>query len=107
MFGAGSGSAPEGDQQLFNVFAVVLLAGAAFAALTFSARTVEAQWREIGVAIALGDRPLSVCHHVAMRPLLVGIQIAVLGVVLGVGMGVLIGNLIGEATRGLLLCRYL
>ena len=73
---------PEGDQKIYNVFALILFAGAAFAALNFAARMVEAQRREIGTAMALGMNPLSI----AVRPLLVGVQIGVLGVVFGVGL---------------------
>ena len=80
---------PEGDQQIYNVFAFVLFAGAAFAALNFAARLVEAQRREIGTSMALGMKPAAI----AVRPLLVGVQIAVLGVVFGIGVGWLIAKL--------------
>ncbi len=80
---------PEGDQQFYNVFAVVLFAGAAFAALNFSARIVETQRREIGIAMAMGMNPVSI----AIRPMLIGVQIAVLGVLFGIGMGWLISQL--------------
>ena len=80
---------PEGDQAFYNVFALVLFAGAAFASLNFAARMVETQRREIGTSMALGANPLAI----AVRPLLVGIQIAVLGVVFGVGIGLLIASL--------------
>ena len=80
---------PEGDQQFYNVIAVILFGGAAFAALNFAARMVEAQRREIGTSMALGVRPIAI----AVRPLLVGLQIGALGVVFGVGMGLLIAKL--------------
>ena len=83
---------PEGDQAFYNVFALVLFAGAAFAALNFAARMVETQRREIGTSMALGANPLAI----AVRPLLVGIQIAVLGVVFGVGIGLLIASLMQD-----------
>ncbi|MBC8279522.1 MAG: ABC transporter permease [Chloroflexi bacterium] len=83
---------PEGDQQFYNVFAVALFAGAVFAAFNLTTRMVEAQRREIGIAMALGVP----ARTVALRPLLVGAQIALLGVALGVGVGVLIG----QALRG-------
>ncbi len=82
---------PKGDQALFNVFAIVIFAGAAFAALNLATRMVEAQRREIGTSMALGVPPRSI----AARPLLVGLQIGVLGVVFGVGIGLLIGNALG------------
>ena len=77
---------PEGDQQFYNVFALILFAGAAFASLNFAARMVETQRREIGTSMALGVNPVAI----AVRPLLVGVQIAVLGVVFGIGIGLLI-----------------
>ena len=80
---------PEGDQQFYNVIAVILFGGAAFAALNFAARMVESQRREIGTSMALGVSPLAI----AVRPLLVGLQIGGLGVVFGVGMGLLIASL--------------
>ncbi|MCY4528951.1 MAG: FtsX-like permease family protein, partial [Chloroflexi bacterium] len=80
---------PEGDQQFYNVFAVILFAGAAFASLNFAARMVETQRREIGTSMALGENPVAI----AVRPLLVGVQIALLGVVFGIGMGLLIAML--------------
>ena len=49
----------EGDQQLFNIFALLILAGASFAAFNLATRIVEAQRREIGVGMALGVPPAS------------------------------------------------
>ncbi len=80
---------PEGDQQIYNVFAIILFGGAAFAALNFAARMVESQRREIGTSMALGMHPTAI----AIRPLLVGLQIGVLGVVFGVCVGLLIARL--------------
>ena len=77
---------PEGDQQFYNVFALILFAGAAFASLNFAARMVETQRREIGTSMALGENLAAI----AVRPFLVGVQIAVLGVVFGIGVGLLI-----------------
>ena len=82
---------PKGDQAFYNVFATVIFAGAAFAALNLATRMVEAQRREIGTSMALGVPPRSI----AARPLLVGLQIGILGVVFGVGIGILIGNALG------------
>ena len=83
---------PEGDQQFYNVFALALFAGAVFAAFNLTTRMVEAQRREIGIGMALGIS----ARTLAVRPMLVGAQIALLGIVFGVG----IGALIGEAMRG-------
>ena len=89
---------PEGDQQIYNVMALVLFGGAAFAALNFAARMVETQRREIGTAMALGVSPMTI----ALRPVLVGVQIATLGVVFGVGIGLLVGRLLAGALEAFL-----
>ena len=79
----------EGDQRLFNIFALLILGGAAFAAFNLTNRIVEAQRREIGIGMALGlDR-----WKIAVRPLLMGVQIAVLGVAFGVLFGLWVGSL--------------
>ena len=80
----------EGDRRFWNVFAGLILAGAAFGAFNLSARMVEAQRRELGIAMALGASRL----QLAMRPMLVGLEIAVAGVVLGIGVGALAVTLV-------------
>lgn len=77
----------ENDQTTWNLFAVLILLGAAFAAFNLVSRMIEAQRRELGVGMALGVPP----RALAVRPLLVGVQIAVLGVIAGVGVGWLMG----------------
>ena len=53
----------KGDEQLWRVIAILVLLGAALAALNLTTRIVEAQRREIGIGMALGvpardpDRP--------------------------------------------------
>lgn len=74
----------EGDQRLMNVFAWLLLGAATFAAFNLITRTVEAQRREIGVGMALGVPP----RTLALRPLLLGGEIALLGVLLGIPVGI-------------------
>ena len=73
----------EGDQQMMNIFAALLLGAAAFAAFNLVSRTVEAQRREIGIGMALGARP----RALALRPLLLSAQVAVLGIALGIPAG--------------------
>jgi putative ABC transport system permease protein len=73
----------EGDQRLYNIFAVLILGGAAFAAFTLVGRIVEAQRRELGIGMALGVPRV----RLAVRPLLVGAQVSLLGAALGVAMG--------------------
>lgn len=89
---------PEGDQQLYNVFAAAIFAGAVFAAFNLTSRMVEAQRREIGIAMALGLRPRSI----AVRPLLVGAQIAVLGVLFGLVVGIAIARAMGAVLESFL-----
>ena len=73
----------EGDQQMMDIFAALLLGAAAFAAFNLISRAVEAQRREIGIGMALGVRP----RVLARRPLLLGGQVALMGIVLGVPAG--------------------
>src|SRR5499425_379386 len=77
----------KGDEQLWRAIAVLVLAGAAFAALNLTTRIVEAQRREIGIGMALGVRPLLL----TVRPLLFAAQVALIGVAFGIGVGYLIG----------------
>ncbi len=77
----------KGDAELWRVVALLVLMGAAFAALNLTARIVEAQRREIGIAMALGVRT----RLIALRPLLFGAQVAFIGVLLGIGVGYVVG----------------
>ena len=76
----------EGDEKVDNVFAALVLLGAVFGAFNLASRMVEAQRREIGIAMALGSSR----RQLALRPLLVGLQISLLGALLGMGVGVLV-----------------
>ncbi len=84
----------SGDQQMFDIFAILILAGAALAAFNLATRIVEAQRREIGIGMALGVPP----RELAIRPLLLGVQIAVAGTLLGLALGLMMG----EIFRGVL-----
>ena len=88
----------EGDQQLFNIFAVLILAGAALATFNLATRIVEAQRREIGIGMALGVP----ARELAIRPLLLGVQIAVAGVIFGTVLGLLSGDLFRGVLEDLL-----
>ena len=83
------------SQQLYTIFAALLLGGAAFGAFNLTVRIVEAQRREIGVAMALGT-PRS---RIAIRPLLLGLEVAVLGAAFGVGVGLVVNTLFGHIVR--------
>lgn len=84
----------EGDQRLLDVFALLILAGAALAAFNLATRIVEAQRREIGIGMALGVPR----RELAIRPLLLGAQIALAGTV----FGLVLGLFMGEIFRGVL-----
>ncbi|MGZ4486114.1 MAG: ABC transporter permease [Nocardioidaceae bacterium] len=86
------------DQTTWNMFALLILLGAAFAAFNLVTRMIEAQRRELGVGMALGV-PARV---LTLRPLLVGVQIAVLGVLAGLGVGWLLGRAMAVAMEDLL-----
>jgi putative ABC transport system permease protein len=86
----------EGDQRFYNIFAVLILAGAAFAAFNLTGRIVEAQRREIGIGMALGVP----ARRLAVRPLLVALEVALLGVAFGVGVGLLVSFLMGSVLQG-------
>jgi putative ABC transport system permease protein len=76
------------DGEVWRFVALLILGGASFAAFNLINRIVEAQRREIGIGMALGvDR-----QELAVRPMLVGLQVALLGVVLGIGVGLLVNG---------------
>jgi putative ABC transport system permease protein len=73
----------RGDQRLYSIFAFLVLGGAAFAAFNLVGRIVEAQRREIGIGMALGVPR----RKIAIRPMLVGFEVALFGAVLGIAVG--------------------
>jgi putative ABC transport system permease protein len=77
----------EGDQSFFAMFAWLMLAGATFAAFNLTTRIVESQRRQVGIGLALGLP----ARTLAIRPLAVAAEIALLGVVLGIVVGILTG----------------
>ena len=87
----------KGDQQTFNVIAFFILGGATVAAFNLTARIVESQRREIGIAMTLGLTPA----RIAVRPMLVGAEIAFLGILFGLGVGALIAWAMASALDGL------
>jgi putative ABC transport system permease protein len=87
----------EGDQQIYDIFAVLIFAGAVGAAFNLTARLVEAQRREIGIAMTLGVPR----WRIALRPMLVGAEIALLGVLFGIATGYALGQLMMVFVRDL------
>ncbi len=69
----------KGDQRIWNIVAGLFLLGSALASFNLAGRIVEAQRRQIGIGMALGVKR----HWLAVRPLLLGLQIAVLGTIFG------------------------
>ncbi|OFW59223.1 MAG: hypothetical protein A2W01_07705 [Candidatus Solincola sediminis] len=87
----------DSDQGTNVAIAFLVLLGAAFAAFNLINRIVESERREIGIGMALGVPR----RTIALRPLLVGGEIAALGVVFGIGIGFLMGSLLGSALSSL------
>lgn len=87
----------EEDQVMMDFFAIILMAGASLAAFNLAGRIVESQRRQIGISMALGVPR----RWIAMRPLLMGFQIAFFGTLMGVGLGLLFSWLIAELTMDL------
>jgi putative ABC transport system permease protein len=79
----------RGDQRVYDIFAFLVLGGAAFAAFNLVGRIVEAQRREIGIGMSLGLPR----WKIAVRPLLVGFEVALLGAVVGLAVGLGVGAL--------------
>jgi putative ABC transport system permease protein len=91
-----------GDQEMYNIFAYMLLAGAAFGTFNLVSRMVESQRREIGINMALGVAP----RVIARRHLFVGAQIALLGMIFGLGIGVVLSNVYSDLLREMLPMPY-
>lgn len=78
----------ESDQKVFTMVSALILGAAALAAFNLINRIVESQRREIGIGMALGvDR-----RRLALRPMAVGVQVALVGVLGGIGVGYAIGG---------------
>ncbi len=86
------------DQQIWNALSALVLGAAALAAFNLISRIVESQRREIGIGMALGMPR----RNLATRPLLIGLQVGVIGTIAGIGVGVVIGWLMRDLLRSLL-----
>lgn len=75
----------EGDDAFWTLVAALVLMGATLAAVNMTSRVVEAQRREIGIGMALGVRPA----RLALRPMLLGIELVLVGAALGVVVALL------------------
>ncbi len=86
------------DQQIWDLLSGFVLAAAALAAFNLITRVVQAQRREIGIGMALG-LPRS---RLAIRPLLVGLQVAFFGTIFGLAAGAVIGQLLRTSLNSIL-----
>ena len=86
------------EQRLVDVFAWLLLAGAAFASFNLVSRVIEAQRRELGIGMALGVRPV----QLAIRPLLFAAEVSLLGVAVGIGVGLAFNRILQGELQNLL-----
>ncbi len=78
----------DNDQRFWNALSALVLFAAALAAFNLINRIVEAQRREIGIGMALGVPR----RQLAVRPMLIGVQVAVLGTIAGLAVGFLVGE---------------
>ena len=87
-----------GDQSTYLIISYLFLAGAAFGVFNLASRLVEAQRREIGISMALGVPNAAI----AIRPLLIAVQIAILGLILGLSVGYPISQVFGQILKGMM-----
>ncbi len=73
----------EEDQEMLDLIAYFFLFGAALAAFNLAGRLVDSQRRQIGIGMAMGAPR----RWIAARPMMVGLQIALIGTALGLLMG--------------------
>ncbi len=88
----------DNDQRFWNALSGLVMGAAALAAFNLISRIVEAQRREIGIGMALGVPR----RQLAIRPLLVGIQVAILGTIAGIVVGLAVGAAFGNLLEELL-----
>jgi putative ABC transport system permease protein len=90
------------DQVTWDIIAALFLIGAAMGAFSLAGRIVESQRRQIGISMALGLPR----RWIAFRPMLVGLQIALLGTLFGLIAGYGLGALFAEMFKSLLPLPY-
>jgi putative ABC transport system permease protein len=88
----------EGDGRFWTVVSLLMVAGATLAAVNLIGRVMEGQRREIGIGMALG----SPRRRLAVRPFVLALAIAVLGVLLGLAVGALLVGPLREVYSTLL-----
>ncbi len=93
----------KSDEELMDGLAALMLLGAGFGAFILIGRIVDAQRREIGINMALGVPR----NRIARRYLLIGAQIAFLGMILGAALGLLINQPLATELNKLIPLPYL
>jgi putative ABC transport system permease protein len=88
----------DNDQRFWNALSALVLFAAALAAFNLINRIVEAQRREIGIGMALGVPR----RQLAIRPMLIGVQVAVVGTIAGLAVGFLVGEAFGKLLESFL-----
>jgi putative ABC transport system permease protein len=88
----------DNDQRFWNALSALVLLAAALAAFNLINRIVEAQRREIGIGMALGVPR----RQLAVRPMLIGVQVAVLGTIAGLAVGFFVGRAFGNLLESFL-----
>jgi putative ABC transport system permease protein len=88
----------DNDQRFWNALSALVLFAAALAAFNLINRIVEAQRREIGIGMALGVPR----RQLAVRPMLIGVQVAVVGTIAGLAVGFLVGQAFGNLMKSFL-----
>ena len=90
------------DQNTWDIIAALFLIGAALGAFNLAGRIVESQRRQIGISMALGLPR----RWIAFRPMLIGLQIALLGTLFGLIAGYSLSALFAGLFKSLLPLPY-
>lgn len=89
----------KNDQGIMAVLAILFLLGSAMTAFNLASRMVQSQRRQIGIGMALGIKPM----WLAIRPMMFGVQIAIIGALLGVPIGYGLSVLLSKLFQSLLI----
>jgi putative ABC transport system permease protein len=90
-------------QETWTSIGTLFLLGAAVGAFNLIGRMVESQRREIGIGMALGMPR----RWIALRPCLVGLQVAILGTALGPLFGIALGQTFANYQQTMLSLPYI
>jgi putative ABC transport system permease protein len=88
----------QNDGNFMALFAGLMLVGATFAAFNLTTRIVESQRRQVGIGLALGLP----ARTLALRPLAVAAEIALMGVAFGIAVGLALDLALKAVFQGML-----